>query len=149
MIIRPATLEDAERINALCRSLGYHADLDQTAVQLERIMKQERDTLFVAEICDLVVGFITLHTVDVVHDDMPWGRISAIVVDDNFRDMSIGKQLLDHAEQYLKHRRCMRIEVTSHISREEAHGFYLHLGYRITPMRFIKLLAHRVLVAAS
>ncbi|WP_028022537.1 GNAT family N-acetyltransferase [Enterovibrio calviensis] len=149
MNIRPATLEDAERINALCQTLGYSPTLAQTEEQLSRVMKQHRDALFVAEVCDLVVGFITLHTVDVVHDVQPWGRISSLVVDENFRDMTIGKQLLDHAEIYLKQQNCMRIEVTSHISREEAHGFYLHLGYRITPLRFIKLLAQRVLVAAS
>ncbi|WP_325894493.1 GNAT family N-acetyltransferase [Grimontia sp. NTOU-MAR1] len=149
MIIRPATLEDAERINALCHTLGYPSDLEDTELRLEKIMKQPRDALFVAELCDMVVGYIAVHTVDVVHDDMPWGRISSMVIDENFRDMSIGKQLLEHAEAYLKKQNCHRIEVTSHISREEAHGFYLHLGYRITPLRFIKLLAQRVLVAAS
>ncbi|MDD1779607.1 GNAT family N-acetyltransferase [Enterovibrio sp. ZSDZ35] len=149
MDIRPATVEDAERINALCLTLGYPSTIEETERRIERVMKGETSGIMVAELCNLVVGFVTYHVVDVVHDDMPWGRISAIAVDENFRDMSIGKQLLECAEKSLKRNHCLRIEVTSHISREEAHGFYLHLGYRITPLRFIKLLAHRVLVGAS
>ncbi|MBV7296554.1 GNAT family N-acetyltransferase [Enterovibrio paralichthyis] len=149
MEIRLATLEDAERINALCHTLGYPSTLTQTEARIERVMTQPQDAILVAELCDLVVGFVVIHTVNVVHDDMPWGRISALVIDENFRDMQIGRQLLDEAERFLKQRGCLRIEVTSHITREEAHGFYLHLGYKITPLRFIKLLAQRVLVAAS
>ncbi|PKF50741.1 GNAT family N-acetyltransferase [Enterovibrio nigricans] len=149
MDIRPATLEDAERINALCDTLGYPATIEETEVRIERVMKRETGGILVAELCNMVVGFVTYHVIDIVHDGMPWGRISAIAVDENFRDMSIGKQLLEAAEYQLKLNHCMRIEVTSHISREEAHGFYLHLGYRITPLRFIKLLAQRMLVAAS
>lgn len=149
MDIRLATLEDAERINALCHTLGYPATLEQTHARIERVMTQPQDAILVAELCDLVVGLVVVHAVNVLHDEMPWGRISALVIDDNFRDMQIGKQLLDEAERFLKQQGCLRIEVTSHICREEAHGFYLHLGYKITPLRFIKLLAQRVLVAAS
>ncbi len=149
MDIRQATCNDAERICALCETLGYPASISDTEERLARVLDSENGDILVAELCGVVVGFITVHIVYVVHDVMPWGRISALVVDENFRELSIGRQLLDYAETYFNARRCLRVEVTSHISREEAHGFYLHLGYRITPMRIIKLLAQRTLVAIS
>lgn len=149
MDIREAQLGDAERIQALSVQLGYTPSLSEIKENIAHFLIAKDDAVFVAEMCGYVVGMIAVNVVKMLHDVEPLGKVSTLVIDDNFRDMTIGRSLLNYAEDYLHLRGCLKIEVTSANSRHEAHGFYLHLGYRITPERFIKFLAYESMANAS
>ncbi|WP_161569546.1 GNAT family N-acetyltransferase [Veronia nyctiphanis] len=147
MNIRVANVEDAERINMLNRQIGSSPSLCRTKETLANAIASENQLILVAEVCGLVSGYIVIQLLSVLHDDKPTGRISALVVDETFREMTIGTQLLDSAAQFFKNKGCNRMEMCSPVCQEDHDGFHLLVGYKITPKRYLKLIASQQMLA--
>jgi GNAT superfamily N-acetyltransferase len=137
--IRQATEADAEALAALVGELGYPTE-PATALERLRDSTAVGDCLLVAVHHSNVIGLILLHRTPFLHR-APDGRISTLVVSDNYRGKGVGGRLLVAAESVFREWGCTRIEVSSGAQRAAAHRFYLRAGYSEQPKRFIKVLA--------
>lgn len=136
-LIRPATADDAPRLAALIRQLGYAVSAAEVAERL-RTMEDEGRLVLVAELEGKAVGCLSTSIMRVLHRPAPVGRISMMVVDAAVRGRGIGAALVRAAESALLARGCRLVEVTSNLARAEAHAFYEHLGYERTSFRFAR-----------
>lgn len=138
MKVRPAVSSDCERLVQLFRQLGYAIGASELWERLLAYEESDSDLALVAEIGGEVVGAIVLHIIAPLHERGKWGRISALVVDENIRRRGIGTTLLKAADDFFVGRGCNRVELTSSDRRLEAHRFYLAKGYEIRSTHFVK-----------
>ena len=137
--VRDAKPGDARELAKLIRLLEH--DVDEKGVR-KRVSALTKDKLppLVATLDKKVVGLCGLHRMVTIHRDQPVGRITILVVEEGCRRAGIGKMLLQAAEQHLRKRGCGLIEATSNDRLTAAHGFYRHMGYERTSIRFAKSL---------
>lgn len=133
--IRPAVPDDCAALARLIDQLDYQASEAEIAERLGLIEADGRQVL-VAELEGRVVGCLSTSMMRVLHRPKPVGRISMMVVDEALRGQGVGKALVRAAERVLHDAGCGLVEVTSHLRRTEAHGFYESLGYERTSVRF-------------
>ena len=139
MIIRQGLLADSPSINKLLIQLGYPQQGDES-VEAIKSYNLEGYHLLVGEIDTVVVGLASLHWFDMFHMRGKMGRITAICVIEEQRSLGIGRELLLAAEEFLKLKGCVKVEVTTNLKRILTHEFYLKNGYIIDSKRFIKQL---------
>jgi len=62
-------------------------------------------------------------------ESRPFIEIGGIVVDDQYRNQSIGKSLMKCVEDWSRSAGFKEIRIRSGATRTEAHQFYTHIGY--------------------
>ena len=139
MIIRQGLPADSPSIDKLLTQLGYPQQGNES-VEAIKSYSLEGYHLLVGEIDNVVTGFASLHWFDMFHLRGKMGRITAICVIEGQRSLGIGRELLLAAEEFLKSKGCVKVEVTTNLKRILTHEFYLKNGYIIDSKRFIKLL---------
>jgi GNAT superfamily N-acetyltransferase len=139
--IRGAHCDDAEEIARLLSQLG-HLTTSQELVQRWPAWAEAGNSALVAPRADgTLAGLAVLHRMHVLHRPRPVGRVTALVVDLDVRERGLGRALVDAAEAACRAAGCGLMEITSHVRLVDAHGFYAHLGYERTSLRFAKTLA--------
>lgn len=118
----------AERVSRLLNQLGYSVNSDELPNRIENIRENGKGTVFLALEEEKVVGCI--HTMVVSRlAEGTCGEVVSLVVDESARGKGIGKLLLDESISWLKTRGQTKVRIRCNTIREEAHKFYLHLGY--------------------
>jgi ribosomal protein S18 acetylase RimI-like enzyme len=138
MKIRNALLTDAESVSKLLGQLGYQASPQLIQNKLEVFGVSACDTVLLAQDGEKIVGVISLHVLELFHQPGRLGRITSLVVDDNFRGQGVGTMLVAAADAFFIKQLCIRAEVTSGDHRVEAHTFYQRQGYAADERRFVK-----------
>jgi GNAT superfamily N-acetyltransferase len=139
--LRDAVPSDAAAAADLFAQLGYDADVDELATRIDALAHDARSRILVAVDGEAVVGVATLYFVPVAHQDGPWCRITALIVDERVRGRGVGQILVVACEEAAAEAGCLRIEATSATRRQDAHRFYERLGYRRKAHHFLKMLA--------
>lgn len=140
--IRDAVEDDYIVIQRLNRdALGYDYDIQKTKVRLKYVLEARRDRVFVAEADGQAVGYAHAEDYECIHSD-PVKNIIAIAVDENYRGLGIGRELLAAVEGWARETGAAGIRLTSGYDRTAAHKFYLACGYtdRKDCKNFIKFL---------
>jgi GNAT superfamily N-acetyltransferase len=107
--------------------------------RLEFINNSPIDSLYVYDVNGSVIGLLGFRIRENIEENSRYGEISAIVVDSDYQQQGIGKQLIEFAEQLAKDLNCKGTWLVSGFGREEkAHQFYKSLGYVSTGYRFVK-----------
>ncbi len=128
-IIRKAVVSDAEDIYYINKtSLGYDYDLDKQRNNLEAVLNDNTQVIFVADIGNKVVGYIHLTSYDVIYTDT-YKNCLGLAVDNDYKRIGIGSALLKQGEIWAKENSAVGIRLCSGIERENAHEFYLSQGY--------------------
>lgn len=128
-IIRNAEVLDAEDIYYINKtSLGYDYDLDKQRKNLQAVLNDKTQVIFVADIGDKVVGYIHLTSYDVIYTDT-YKNCLGLAVDNDYKRMGVGSALLKQGEKWAKENGAVGIRLCSGIERENAHKFYLSQGY--------------------
>jgi N-acetylglutamate synthase-like GNAT family acetyltransferase len=140
--VREATAADCSAIKRLIDQLGYPVTAAEVEARLQPVREAGQGTL-VAETDGKVIGCLTTSVMYVLHRPAPVGRISMMVVDENYRGRKIGAQLVAAAERLLAKRGCELVEVTSNNRRIDAHRFWEANGYERTSTRFAKAVDDR------
>lgn len=135
--VRPATAGDCAALERLIGQLGYEASARDIGPRLAA-MEQAGLAVLVAEHGGRVVGCLSTSVMRVLHRPAPVGRISMMVVEEDFRGRGIGAALVRAAEQALVAQGCQLVEVTSNLARADAHRFYERLGYDRTSVRLAR-----------
>src|SRR6266581_5599137 len=139
-MIRVAVMSDAQQLAALMTQLGYPTQAKEMRVRLRSIFLDNGFRTFVATDDEQIVAMAgTSEQASYEHNDRT-GRIVAMVVSDNARRKSVGRQLMNAVEKSFRSRGVRRIVLNARLERVEAHQFYEALGYRKTGWRFGKLL---------
>lgn len=127
--IRRVKLSDAEDIYHINKtSLGYDYDLNKQRNKIQKVIQDDSQVIFVAEIDNKAVGYIHLVNYDVIYADN-YKNCLGLAVDNNYKRMGIGSALLSKGELWAKENGAAGIRLCSGIERESAHKFYLANGY--------------------
>jgi len=140
MIIHEATIEDYKGIYRLNKDgFGYDYPIEKTKDKLKIILGLPTDKIFIAEVDGEKVGYIHLSSYECTYSDS-LKNILALVVDESYRKMGIGRKLIETAEEWAKGLGAKGIRLVSGYNRTTAHQFYLSYGYvlRKEQKNFIK-----------
>jgi GNAT superfamily N-acetyltransferase len=131
---------DARDIEHLYRQLTTHPALSVNSHCIEQLALEHNTALLVAERNDTVVGTALLNICkDVMFGVQPFAVIENVVVDEPWHGQGVGHSLLIEAERIAKARQCSKIMLMSSVTRQGAHRFFEHAGYRGTVKRgFVK-----------
>jgi GNAT superfamily N-acetyltransferase len=138
--VGPCTPEDAAAVSALLRELGYEVSSQAAAERVRQLNDTGLDPMFLAVDDGRPLGLIALHRCHMIQYRNPVTRITALVVHHRERRRGIGRLLVDHALRWAAQSGCELVELTSALSREEAHTFYRDLGFEPNSLRFRKML---------
>lgn len=136
LYIRPATLADTPALTGLMAQLGY----DTEPARIEKMIylaDSDSEQITVAEINDQLVAVMSLIFFDYFPAAARYARITALVVDDQHRHKGIGSELLEYARINAAERDCACIEVTSSVTREDTHAFYVNAGFHHESFKFV------------
>lgn len=101
-------------------------------------MLPETDSVFVALSGAAVAGFASVHALPYFHTGTRLCRVTALATDPAHRGEGLGRQLMAACDGFTRRHGCSAMEVTSALTREDAHGFYRQLGYSGVALKFAK-----------
>lgn len=130
LIVREIVREDASAVAELSGQLGYGASVEAIDERIARLsFSKERQIVFVASLGAETVGWIEA---SIMHDlqSPPYSLIGGLVVREGRRSLGIGKMLCAEVETWSRNRGVTVLRVTSRLSREGAHRFYLREGFQ-------------------
>jgi GNAT superfamily N-acetyltransferase len=129
MAIREIVPGDASAVAELSGQLGYVVSADEMKARIEAILPLPDDHLaVVACFHDEVVGWVEAEVVR--HLQSPaHALITGLVVKEGVRSLGVGKKLCAEVERWSRRREVRVIRVTSRMTRERAHRFYLREGF--------------------
>ena len=139
ILLRPATREDLPSIVRLLADdeLGsqrekYEEPLPQSyTAAFEQIAGDPNHQLIVAESDGKVIG--TLHLMFLPSISFQGGlraQVESVRVDKECRNLGIGSQMMEWTIERTRQRGAHIIQLTSHLSRKDAHRFYEKLGFK-------------------
>ena len=130
--VRQMRAEDTTSVAALTTQLGYPATEDEIRRRYDLIKDRWDARLFVAQHAgNVIVGWIHVQATYLLECDAR-AEIWGLVVADTARGTGVGRRLVEAAEEWALMRGLDVIVLRSNYLRTEAHGFYEHLGYKIT-----------------
>ena len=106
----------------------------------EKMDGDDRYATFVAEADGRVVGLVTTVTALAIGHPAGYTKVNGLGVLQEYRHIGIGRMLLNRAEEEAVANGTRYLGLASGFSREEAHRFYEHMGYRKTSYWFRKRL---------
>ncbi|GGH08375.1 GNAT family N-acetyltransferase [Pedobacter zeae] len=126
--IREISEQDAESVTALSKQLGYESNIKQTSARIKHINNSNENCAFVAIAENKVVGWIHgFYTLRIESD--PFVEIGGLVVDAGYRNLSIGKQLIERINLWAKKWQVEKLKVRCNTKRTESHKFYERVGF--------------------
>ncbi|MHC5796414.1 GNAT family acetyltransferase [Lacisediminihabitans sp. FW035] len=129
MQLRDLTPADVDAAAALWHESGLTRPWNPPAVDLHRALDGSTSTVLGAFEADRLLG-----TVMVGHDGHR-GWIYYLAVDAAERGTGLGSRLMDAAENWLRDRGVVKVQLMVRSTNEAVLGFYDHLGYRNEDVR--------------
>ncbi len=128
--IREISEKDAEGVAKLSTQLGYDSDIRQTSARIKLIASNSNtNCAFVALIEGKVAGWIHgFYTLRIESD--PFVEIGGLIVDETYRNLKIGKQLIEHVNFWAKKHEVKKLKVRCNTKRTESHKFYERVGFK-------------------
>ncbi|UZE46752.1 GNAT family N-acetyltransferase [Rhodopseudomonas sp. P2A-2r] len=141
---RLVTSEDRLAVQELLGQLGYDFSAEDVQARLNLLAASGTDPVLVATRHDEVVGLIALQFSAMLHLREPVARITALVVRDGGRGGGIGRALIDAGDFLARQAGCSVLELTTAVTRTEAHVFYRKLGFINSSLRFSRAIQEAV-----
>ncbi|QXU41935.1 GNAT family N-acetyltransferase [Pedobacter sp. D749] len=127
--IRVITKKDAESVAWLSTQLGYESDIEQILARIKQINNSNDNCAFVALVDDKVVGWIHgFYTLRIESD--PFVEIGGLIVDSAYRNLKIGKQLIERVKLWAEQLQVKKLKVRCNTKRIESHQFYERVGFK-------------------
>jgi GNAT superfamily N-acetyltransferase len=140
MKIRNAEMEDITAIQNLLVELDYKIDEPALFLKMQRMLRDNDESVIVFEENKLVVAFMSIHFIPQIGLVGDFARISYFSVLPEARSKGIGQQLEEYCTTLAIKRNCDRIEVHCHERRTAAHKFYERQGYKESTKYLMKML---------
>lgn len=126
--VRPARSADAKFLADLATQLGYPTTEPEILSRLEQLQGRDQHAVLVAEQGDQVVGWIHIFGAYRLESGA-FAEIGGLVVDRAFRASGAGRALVQAAAEWARGQGFQHLRVRTNVIREDAHAFYLHLGF--------------------
>ena len=130
--IRTAKQSDTDEILNLLYQLGRPKPKSTKSVFQKRILQYLKDKdkkIFLATLDSETVGLVSAILVPRLNQTKPELYIPELVVLESYRNMGIGKSLIDFCIKMAQKKNCFRIRLESGNKRVAAHKFYRALGF--------------------
>jgi len=127
MNIRLMNIDDYDKIYALwmsCRNMGFN-NLDDSREGIDKFLKRNPDTSFVAEEGERIIGVI------LTGQDGRRGYIYHACVAEDCRGQKIGTKLLDHALEALKEEGINKVALLVFNRNEVGNAFWERQGFTV------------------
>lgn len=134
--MRRAAPADAERMNELCKQLGYDTSVEALRERIENAIRQGDMAAFVAEEDSVVIGWIQVAIRSTIESG-ELAEITGLVVDESLRGRGIGAGLVREAELWAKEKGFSSIRVRTNVIRNRTHDFYRKLGFSETKRQVV------------
>ena len=138
VVLRSASLMDADDVAVLLSDLGYPCEREDASERIHAIIANDRQALVLARHDGAVCGLIALDFMYYLPLGTTTCRITAMVVTPDAQGRGLGRQLLREAERRARVGGAARLEITSGSQRADAHAFYRACGYSDGTLRFVK-----------
>src|SRR5687768_7693773 len=130
LAIRKWMKDDLNELLQLNYQWGYETTRKEIVAQLKRIDTMDNAAVFVAEMNGKVSGRIF------VMEHLTFGsemfiEVHGLVVDKDFRELGIGKALIEKAKEWGRERGFKVLRLRSNVNREEANLFYPAIGFTL------------------
>lgn len=131
VVFREPRAGDVGALVRLMEQLGYSIGLEAMERNIRNFSSGEREKAWVAVEGEEVVGCVAVAITGCFHEGAPFLRLITLVVDERFRRVGVGRQLVEVAEEYARKMGCSQVELTSGVHRAAGgvHDFYKSLGY--------------------
>jgi len=148
IIYRKATKKDAKTIESLFTQMLFTIYKNPAIKQykkgyLDRFFTALKDCIFVAELNNVVVGYISIN---VFNDNLRYLYIDDFCVDKDFRNKGIGTKLLSMVENYAKEIGigdiCLHVEKTNVLAK----NLYDRNGYSVFKVERTKVLMNKIIL---
>lgn len=141
LIIRKAELRDLAHILRLLYELGRpRPKSDKEADVFDKLIIQYitdfGKEIFVADVDSKVIGVVILNLLNRVNRISPELYIPELVVQENYRNVGIGRKLVMKCLEYAKKNNCYRIRLESGKERKDSHKFYKKFGFKQSALTF-------------
>lgn len=131
MEIRAPRSTDCRAVAILCAQLGYPVTEEQVARRQELIARNGQALLLVAMGgSGKVIGWVHVFARQLLQVDRH-AELGGLIVEDSWRGRGVGRRLMDEAEAWAVRQGCTALYVRSSVTRKQAHGFYLAVGYEL------------------
>ncbi len=135
--IKRATLQDMEYVFAFITALEKE-DFDKgDFLKIYKRNIRDKDNIYLLAWHQKPVGYLSCHIQNLLHHCGQVAEIQEMYVPIDKRGQGIGKAVLNELKGLLKKRNVNRLEVTSQVTRRQAHRFYLGENFRITSKKFV------------
>ena len=127
MNIRKMTINDYDKVYALwvsCAGMGLN-NLDDSREGIDKFLKRNPDTCYVAECDNQIVGVI------IVGNDGRRGYIYHTAVNSQYRKLGIARQLVETAMQELKQCGINKVALVVFEKNENGNAFWEKLGFTV------------------
>jgi len=141
MNVRRLTVDDCAALVGLLDQLGYPSTEPSLAVRAERLLADPDVGSWVAVDQARVIGLATGHLSWHIEFDVPAARLTALVVDEEFRGRGVARRLTGAFEEWALFHGASAATLNSGTARPDAHAAYERLGWARTGVRFSKALA--------
>ena len=133
--LRAARLPDLERLLALYRALDVGPEpalpLADAQAKFLDLTWNPGHRIYVAVTDEEIVGTFALITIGgLAHGARHSYIVEDVVVAEGMRGLGIGRTMMRFAMEACASERGYKLVLSSHLRREEAHGFYEGLGFR-------------------
>lgn len=127
--IRTISEQDAQSVAELSIQLGYESNIEQTLLRITQINNSNENCAYVALLENKVVGWIHgFYTLRLESD--AFVEIGGLVVDSTYRNLKIGKQLIESVNLWAKKHGVKKLKVRCNTKRTESHQFYERVGFK-------------------
>lgn len=128
--IRPARMDDAERLAELATQLGYPATPAEIEARLQQILADPDHVVYVAEVPgEGACGFAHMYA-GIALESGPRAELLGLVTHAALRSRGLGSLLVAEAERWAREKGFTTMCVRCNVVRVDAHRFYERLGYQ-------------------
>ena len=125
--IRLMTEDDYRDVYRLYRQLtgrvGSSCEMEFTRIFNKFLGLNERE-IYVASVCNRIIGFVTLYYFDVFYYSGPIASIQELVVTEEFRGRCVGMALVEFIKEKVSERDCHGLQVATDLWRSGAKSSY-------------------------
>ena len=122
------TIEHTDDVRRLSEQLGYPLSVAQIENNISEIIASENHAAYIAFCNQKIVGWIHAFRA-MLMESQPFIEIGGLIVDQNFRNSGIGKNLVEKIKDWALENAINEVRVRSNVLTNNAHRFHLNNGF--------------------